>query len=382
MSTVAVVGSLSGAPLSADPLSQITVVATGGSTPGFSPDGRPGGITTGPDGNLWFLETGGNEGLVRMTPAGEVTEFPVPGGGIGFGLALNEITTGPDGNLWFTGFQPPGYLFKATTDGAVTTVLQGTVTPGFPNSNVQDITAGPDGNLWVTLPFSNPDDELMQVTPAGVFTTFGSAAGLPLDATLRGITVGPDGDLWITDSGQGVGEPPVPNRIWRFDIDTGTFHLMATAGTTPGFTAGTSPGEIILGPDGNLWYEFGSATHSGIGRITPAGVVTQFTDGFQAGALLEHLAVGCDDAIWAAQSPEDDSDSQIVRITTAGAVTSYTTGLPADSGMVGITEGPDEQLYATNRFDPGGVVRVGAGCGGPLPPPTPAPVVVTPTFTG
>ena len=54
-------------------------------------------ITAGPDGNLWFTEQYRNT-IGRMTPAGVVTEFPVPTRN----AAPAGITTGPDGNLWFT----------------------------------------------------------------------------------------------------------------------------------------------------------------------------------------------------------------------------------------------------------------------------------------
>ena len=51
----------------------------------------------GPDGNLWFTEDAGNN-IGRITPAGEITEFPLPTPGSG----PAGITVGPDGNLWFT----------------------------------------------------------------------------------------------------------------------------------------------------------------------------------------------------------------------------------------------------------------------------------------
>jgi streptogramin lyase len=37
----------------------------------------PEAITTGPDGNLWFTEAAGNR-IGRITPAGVITEFPLP----------------------------------------------------------------------------------------------------------------------------------------------------------------------------------------------------------------------------------------------------------------------------------------------------------------
>jgi hypothetical protein len=56
----------------------------------------PTGITTGPDGALWFTERAGKIG--RITTAGVITEFPVPTAS----SSPNGITAGPDGGLWFT----------------------------------------------------------------------------------------------------------------------------------------------------------------------------------------------------------------------------------------------------------------------------------------
>src|SRR4051812_37018865 len=38
---------------------------------------QPAGITTGPDGNLWFAESGAGR-IGRMTPSGALTEFDLP----------------------------------------------------------------------------------------------------------------------------------------------------------------------------------------------------------------------------------------------------------------------------------------------------------------
>jgi virginiamycin B lyase len=67
----------------------------------------PGAITTGPDGALWFTCAGnadifplGNsiDQIGRITTGGAVTEFPTPTPG----SLVQGITSGPDGNLWFT----------------------------------------------------------------------------------------------------------------------------------------------------------------------------------------------------------------------------------------------------------------------------------------
>ena len=53
-------------------------------------------IAEGPDGNMWFTEFG-SANIGKITPSGQVTQYPVPGGDNPDG-----ITEGPDGNMWFT----------------------------------------------------------------------------------------------------------------------------------------------------------------------------------------------------------------------------------------------------------------------------------------
>ncbi|HVT06443.1 MAG TPA: hypothetical protein VHO67_03255, partial [Polyangia bacterium] len=56
----------------------------------------PSGIAAGPDGNIWFTTY---SALIRVTPAGTITEVPLPAE-----MNLNgaaAITGGPDGNIWY-----------------------------------------------------------------------------------------------------------------------------------------------------------------------------------------------------------------------------------------------------------------------------------------
>src|SRR5215470_14909760 len=98
-----------------------------------------GGITAGPDGNLWFTEQGIDR-IGRITPAGVVTEF---GAGITAGAGLGGITAGPDGNLWFTE-NGGNRIGRITPLGVVTEFSAGI------SGQLGDITTGPDGNLWFT----------------------------------------------------------------------------------------------------------------------------------------------------------------------------------------------------------------------------------------
>lgn len=80
-------------------------------TPDVFGDGNPLGITSGPDGNLWFAETTGKR-IGKITTAGGVTKYDIPSGGQPFFIA-----TGPDGNLWFT--EPASDRIGRITTGVI-----------------------------------------------------------------------------------------------------------------------------------------------------------------------------------------------------------------------------------------------------------------------
>jgi streptogramin lyase len=104
-----------------------------------------------------------------MTPAGFVTRFPVPTAG----ACASGITSGPDGNLWFTEHYR-NKIGRMTPDGQVTEFRIGPVDQNFPN----EIVTGPDGNLWATSNFG----VLHKVTPMGVITDIPASAYGPLTA--------------------------------------------------------------------------------------------------------------------------------------------------------------------------------------------------------
>jgi hypothetical protein len=65
---------------------------------GLTPGGSPAGITSGPDGNLWFTESSGNR-LGAINTVGQITEFSA---GISANSSPFEITSGPGDTIWFT----------------------------------------------------------------------------------------------------------------------------------------------------------------------------------------------------------------------------------------------------------------------------------------
>ncbi len=119
-------------------------------------DGLPIDIAAGPDGALWFTENEGNK-IGRITTAGVIAEFPIPGVSQRTGIAA-----GPDGSLWFTEAEANN-IGRITTAGVISE---------FPlpmlNRQPTGITAGPDGNMWFTSLYGG----VGRITPAGTITLF------------------------------------------------------------------------------------------------------------------------------------------------------------------------------------------------------------------
>jgi hypothetical protein len=166
--------------------------------------GRAGGITAGPDGNLWFLHDGI---LARITPTGQITDHVADAVGM-------AVTAGPDGNIWTagtlfntqTGAVIGGYIDRISLTGSVTTFNLGGA-----NSSPTSIRPGPDGNLWFTEPGAN---RIGRITPAGHITLF-SAPTTGSEPTA--ITAGPNGNIWFAEAASRhvgeyflVGKPPAP----------------------------------------------------------------------------------------------------------------------------------------------------------------------------
>jgi len=288
-----------------------------------------------------------------LTPTpGELHAFPLP---VGPNLIPRDplsITAGPDGNMWFT--EPyVNRIGRITPAGTITEFSSGI----SPESGVTDIAAGPDGNLWFTEEKGN---RIGRITPSGTVTQFTvpTAGSHP-----RGIAAGPDGNMWFTEfTGGKVGRIIVSGTLPV--VSTNRALLARTAFTrtgqitefSSGITAESGPAGITRGPDGNMW--FTEETGNAIGRITPAGVVTQFgahpvddetaEGALEVNSLPTTITAGPDGNLWFTES----LGNRIGRITPAGAVTEFS-GLPAESDPTGIVAGPDGDLWFTEALNSG-----------------------------
>jgi virginiamycin B lyase len=271
----------------------------------FPASGGPTGITAGPDGNLWYAELSGNN-IGRITTAGAITEFPITTAGGG----PLWIVGGPDGNLWFTEVQA-NKIGRITPAGVVTEFAIPTA-----NSGTEILTAGPDGNLWFTETNANL---IGRITPAGVVTEF----TLPIGQTgPLAITTGPDGNLWYTDVGS--------NQIG----------VMTTAGTSVNAftipTSGSEPLGITTGADGNLW--FGEFQGGQIGQVTPAGAITEFPTP-TPGSGPKDITAGPDGNIWFAETTANQIGKLVIPLGATGRTVNLTEGKASPTVVATFTDG-------------------------------------------
>jgi len=247
------------------------------------------GITAGPDGDIWFAESTALK-VGRLVPAtGRIDEFVVqqpsrpPRN-----TQVRDIVAGPDGNLWFDVQQvaqeavmPAGYVGRVTPAGAVTLYP----VPG--GDQPVGIQVGADGALWSrvavadaskapcgTLPGYTPTDRVVRVTTAGAVSEMSES-----NPQFAGDVIGPDGDRWWMTS-------------------SGAMRRTAPSGRVTVIPAQRSLGlwdafRFVFGPDGSAWYVDGSS----ILRMTTTGQITSYHGrGTNSGATW--VTRGPDNRMW------------------------------------------------------------------------------------
>ncbi len=115
-------------------------------------------------------------------------------------------------------------------------------------------------------------------------------------------------------------------------------------GTTTEFPLPPSvshPGPMIAGRDGNLW--FTEVPENVIERVTPTGIITEFTISTSSANAIGNLTAGPDGNLWFTKSGADGN--KVGRITPTGTITEFAILTPCEaSGMVA---GPDGNLWFT-----------------------------------
>ena len=183
--------------------------------------------------------------------------------------------------------------------------------------------------MGLPIGVANPTGAVTAPTGAGKVTFYTDRS---IVGQGNGIAAGPDGALWFTNQGN--------NSIGR----------ITTAGVVSNYTnpSISVPYRITAGPDGALW--FTNEGNNSIGRITTAGVVSNYTNPSISKPV--GITVGPDGALWFTNT----GSNTIGRITTAGVVNNYTgTGIINPDGIVA---GPDGAIWFTNDHYPGSIGRI------------------------
>ena len=157
------------------------------------------------------------------------------------------------------------------------------------------MTPGPDGNVWFG---EGSTGKIASIAPDGVITEYQfSFFGVSV-----GITTG-------SDETSGLPTRPSSRRLAFRDRN----RRMFTEFRTP--TAKSFPGDITTGSDGNMW--FTEQAVDKFGRITPDGVITEFTGLSAPGSI----AAGPDGNLWITSA----FTPQIARVTPALEITIFPT---------------------------------------------------------
>jgi virginiamycin B lyase len=312
---------------------------------------KPGGITTGADGALWFTEEGPPAAIGRLDPrTGAYTGHVTIGG-----LVPDKITNGPDGKIWFTEFgsNKIGVINPAT--GQLENEFSSQASGGG-GAQPSGITAGP-GGLWYT---GTSPATIQRITTSGTVDRTYSTPTSSSDPS--DITLGPDGRLWFTES------QPQVNKIGALDPNTGGI-------TEYQASPGSEPSAIISTTGGILW--FTEPGINAIGRITTAGTIAEFSP---AGVSASGIAAASDGALWytlgfagVGVCTPGEGDHAIGRITSAGVFTNKFATPTPQSDPSDITLGPDGALWFT-EYCANKIGRIVTGAPPPPPPPPPPPV--------
>ena len=148
-----------------------------------------------------------------------MTSFTAVSGASNETVTLYGITSGPDGALWYVGsaYSSGGaetpIVARMTTGGTVTDYSTAATSAGVQNPN--SIVAGPDGALWFTdsnlgVP-SNGHDAIGRITTTGSVEECPTPTQVPDGTVLPfGMAAGPDSAMWFTENqGNNIGRIPV-----------------------------------------------------------------------------------------------------------------------------------------------------------------------------
>lgn len=328
--------------------------------------GHPlGGLTLGPDGELYGTADALDNGLIsqvfQVTTNGDLQPLVSLGSVNNYWDIRSGLTLGPDGNFYGAG---SGLAYRVTTNG-VLTVLALFLDDLHGGQTFARLTVGNDGNLYGTadnflseLPSSFVCSSVFELRTNGGFAVLASMF-FPNGAFPGPITHGSDGSFYGTTENGG---PDNAGTIFRWT----TLDPPITVASFDGTNEGNLPeGSLTLGPDGAL---YGTATYGGsnydgtVFRFATNGTLTAIAT---FGGTIESgsdptgaMLLGPDGALygtttWGGGNTDSGLNPSgcgtVFRVTTAGQLSTLASfgGTNGESPNPGLALGPDGKLYGT-----------------------------------
>jgi streptogramin lyase len=259
------------------------------------PDVEPQHIGTSSNGTIWVTSYATTDlTLATVSNSGALTKHVTGVEGNAASLA-----PGPDGNVWATTSGAENPILRITPAGAVTQFTAG-LSPSYAPGG---IAQGSDGNMWfVDQGFA--DRTFGTITPAGSISELAPPVGLQESRFLtQPVAPGPDGSIWFGDAGGLIGGANAVGRINTSQVATEF---------SSGFGSESLIVSIAPGEDGNVWFLFHTLSGAqGIGRVG-TGVTGPAT---RPPRVIGSLQVGtqqtCGEDHWASWYGEQPEDSTI-----------------------------------------------------------------------
>jgi virginiamycin B lyase len=244
----------------------------------FQPYSAIGNIFTGTDGRLYVTD-GYHKHIFGFNVG--------TSGGVNFSTgttSATDLTSGPDGNLWFV--RHTNKIVKATTAGVLT---EYSLPSGITVDSETKLAAGPDGAMWFYNAGTTTSGNVKvgRITTSGIVTSY----TLPITGTLHyiygGPVVGSDGAIWVNYSATGYG-----NGLMKLTTNPSfTQFPITSTNTQPGF---------MTVADSKIWYLYNNSPAS-IGSMTTSGVTTDYPIGAPSGTTgftVKKLITGSDGNVW------------------------------------------------------------------------------------
>jgi virginiamycin B lyase len=295
-----------------------------------------------PNGTFWTADQGtGNVDSFNPSTQTYTTYAVDPSDQGPYGVAVDA-----QGNVWFADGPQIGELTPTTSNVQLfTSGLEA-------NANVTSIVAGQSGTMWFYDQGTNQSLNVGQPSWFGSISTTTDAIteyATPDDATPTNpdgqaymqMILGPDGAIWFLDgSGAAVGRISAAGTYTITPIGT-------PALPTP------YPVQLVVGPDGNIWFaEQSSSGAAALGTVAPSSyAVSLYPIG--SDGLVTALSVGSDHNLWftfvqGAGFYSSDTDFGVANPTTHAVYVYPTTALPEFSTIGGIIDRGDRTLWVLN----------------------------------